>query len=105
VKCFNTFVPLNQTKETMQTAFLITEVSDTETPFIGVLFLKDTVDETIDRLNDAISDHFDVAVEAVFVHNAASLQRGIPVWESEKFDVDLGGGDEAVIEIRSIYVY
>jgi hypothetical protein len=39
------------------------------------------------------------------VHNAASLQRGIPVWESEKFDVDLGGGDEAVIEIRSIYVY
>ena len=62
----------------MKTAFLITEISDTETPIVGVLFPKQSIEATILALNDALADHF---------------------------DVDLGGGDEAVIEIRSIYVY
>ena len=89
----------------MKTAFLITEVSDTETPIIGVLFPKEIIEATIVALNDALADHFDVDSDLIFVHKVDSLKSGIPVWESEQFEVDLGGGDVAVIEIRSIYVY
>jgi hypothetical protein len=89
----------------MKTAFLITEMSDTETPIVGVLFPKSDPDITIDALKIALADHFDVDSDLIFVHKIDSLKRGIPVWESETFEVDLGGGDEAVIQIRSIYVY
>jgi hypothetical protein len=105
VKCFNTFDLSNQNKDTMKTAFLITEMSDTETPIVGVLFPKQSIEATILALNDALADHFDVDSDLIFVNKADSLQKGIPVWESETFEVDLGGGEEAVIEIRSIYVY
>jgi hypothetical protein len=89
----------------MKTAFLITEMSDTETPIIGVLFPKQTIEATILALNDALADHFDVDSDLISVFKVDSLKRGIAVWESETFEVDLGGGDEAVIEIRSIYIY
>jgi hypothetical protein len=97
---------LTHTKtDTVKTAFLITEKSDTETPIVGVLSLKSDPDITIDALKIALADHFDVDSDLIFVHKVDSLKSGIPVWESEQFEVDLGGGEEAVIEIRSIYVY
>ena len=90
----------------LKTAFLLTEMSDTETPIIGVVTEKVTFDLTLEAMNTAIADHFDVDVNDVEIVNGASLERGIPVWDSDTFDVVLGVDiADVVIEVRSIYIY
>lgn len=90
----------------LKTAFLLTEMSDTETPIIGVVTEKPTFDLVLEAMNTAIADHFDVDVDDVTIINGDSLERGIPVWESDSFDVVLGVDiADAVIEVRSIYLY
>ena len=90
----------------LKTAFLLTEMSDTETPIIGVVTEKATFDLVLEAMNTAIADHFDVDVDDVEIINGSSLEHGIPVWESDSFDVVLGVDiADAVIEVRSIYVY
>ena len=55
----------------LKTAFLLTEMSDTETPIIGVVTEKVTFDLTLEAMNTAIADHFDVDVNDVEIVNGA----------------------------------
>lgn len=90
----------------LKTAFLLTEMSDTETPIIGLVTEKPTFDLVLEAMKTAIADHFDVDVDDVEIVNGSSIERGIPVWVSDTFDVVLGVDiADAVIEVRSIYVY
>ena len=53
----------------LKTAFLLTEMSDTETPIIGVVTEKVTFALTLEAMNTAIADHFDVDVNDVEIVN------------------------------------
>jgi len=89
-----------------KTAFLLTEVSDTETPIIGMVTEKLIFGSTLKSMNEAIADHFDVDVNDVEIINGKSLENGIAVWDADTFDVVLGVDiADVVIEVRSIYVY
>jgi hypothetical protein len=88
----------------MKTAFLVTEFTG-ENEVVGVVFPKDTIEETLTGLKTALSEHFDVDVDTVEVVNGESLAKGIPVWSSDRFEVNLGDDSTEAINIQSVYIY
>jgi len=88
----------------MKTAFLVTEFTG-ENEVIGIIFPKDTIEETLTSLKTALSEHFDVDVDTVDVVNGESLAKGIPMWSSDRFEVNLGDDSTEVINVQSVEVF
>jgi hypothetical protein len=88
----------------MKTAFLVTEFTG-ENEVVGIVFPKDTIEDTLTSLKTALSEHFDVDVDTVDVLNGESLADGLGVWCSDRFEVNLGDDSTEVINIQSVEVF
>jgi hypothetical protein len=89
----------------MRTAFLVTEFTG-ENEVVGIVFPKDTIEETLTSVKQALADHFDVDVDTVDVVNGESLAKGIKPWDNERFEVNFGDDDDTqVITVQSVYIY
>lgn len=89
----------------MKTEYILTELSG-ESEIIGVVFIRPIFDHTVNAMIQAISAHFDVDEDQVKIENVNILSKGIPVWESENFEVSLGDDiDDVVVKVSHVYVY